>query len=67
MSPQWNRELSSYVSKVIECLKQNIRKSIDCKRPSNTKQMNRLQNIPIELLCISFSGAIPSSGSNCFY
>ena len=30
-------------SKVIECLEQNIRKQIDCKRPSNTKQMNRLQ------------------------
>ena len=32
-------------SKVIECLEQNIRKQIDCKRPSNTKQINRVQNI----------------------
>ena len=37
------------MSKVIECLEQNIRKQIDCKRPSNTKQMNRLQNIRIEM------------------
>ena len=26
MSIQWNRQLNRYVSKVIECLKQNIRK-----------------------------------------
>ena len=37
------------MSKVIECLEQNIRKQIDCKRPSKTKQMNRLQNIRIEI------------------
>ena len=37
------------MSKVIECLLQNIRKQIDCKRPSNTKQMNRLLNIGIEI------------------
>ena len=49
MSAQWNRQLSRYVSKVIECLEQNIQKQIDCKRPSNTKQMNRLQNIRIEI------------------
>ena len=36
-------------SKVIECLEQNIRKQIDCKRALNTKQMNRLQNIRIEI------------------
>ena len=29
-------------------LEQNIRKQIDCKRPSNTKQMNGVQNIRIE-------------------
>ena len=45
MSTQWNRQLSKYVSKVIKCLEQNIRKQIDCKRPSNTKQMSRLQKI----------------------
>ena len=49
MSTQWNRQLNKYVSKVIECLEQNIRKQIDCKTPSNTKQMNRLQNIRIEI------------------
>ena len=48
MSTQSNRQLNRYVSQVIECLEQNIRKQIDCKRPSNTKQMNRLQNIQIE-------------------
>ena len=37
------------MSKVIECSEQNIRKQIDCKRPSNTKQINRLQNIRIEI------------------
>ena len=37
------------MSKAIECLEQNIRKQSDCKRPSNTKQMNRLHNIRIEI------------------
>ena len=32
MSAQWNRQLSRYVSKVIECLEQNIRKQIDNKK-----------------------------------
>ena len=32
MSTQWNRQLSRYVSKVIECLHQNIRKEIDNKK-----------------------------------
>ena len=46
MSVQWSQQFSRYVfSKVIECLEQNIRKQIDCKRPSNTKQMNWVQNI----------------------
>ena len=35
--------------KLIECLEQNIRKQIDCKRPSNTKQMNWVQNIQIKM------------------
>ena len=34
---------------VIECLEQNIRKQIDCKRPSSTKQMNIVKNIRIEI------------------
>ena len=29
-------------SKVIECLEQNVQKQIDYKRPSSTKQMNRV-------------------------
>ena len=45
----WNQQLNWYVSKVIKCLEQNVRKQIDCKRPSNNKQMNRLQNIRIEI------------------
>ena len=36
-------------SKVIECLEQNIRKQMDCKIPSSTKQMNRVQSICIEI------------------
>ena len=31
MSTQWNRQLSRYVSKVIECLEQNIRKKLIAK------------------------------------
>ena len=46
LSTQWNQQLIRYVfSKVIKCLEQNIRKEIDCKRPSNAKQMNWVQNI----------------------
>ena len=38
------------MSKVIECLQQNIRKQIDNKkRLSHTKQMNKLQNIRVEI------------------
>ena len=37
------------MSKVIEYLEKNIRKQIDCKRSSNTKQISRLQNIRIEI------------------
>ena len=36
-------------TKVIECLEQNIRKQIDCRRPSSTKQMNSVQIIRIEI------------------
>ena len=36
-------------SKVIERLEQNIRKQIDRKKPSCTKQMNREQNIRIKI------------------
>ena len=36
--------------KVIECLEQNIQKQIDCKRPSSTKQINRVQNINIKTI-----------------
>ena len=36
-------------SKGIECLEQNIRKQIGCKRSSNTKQMSRVQNIAFEI------------------
>ena len=37
-----------YVSKLIECLEQNIRKQVDSERSSNTTQMNTLQNNRIE-------------------
>ena len=50
LSTQWNQQLIRYVfSRVIECLEQNIRKQIHCKRPSNTRQMNWVQNIQIEM------------------
>ena len=32
MSTQWNRQLSRYMSKTIECLEQSIRKQIDNKK-----------------------------------
>ena len=44
MSTQWNQQLSRYVFS-----KQNIQKQIDCKGTSNTKQMNWVQNIEIEM------------------
>ena len=37
MSTQWNRQISRYVSKVIECLYQNIRKQIDNKKDYHIK------------------------------
>ena len=36
-------------SRVIKCLEQNIRKQIEFKRMLNTKEVNRLQNILIEI------------------
>ena len=48
MSTQLNRQFSKYMSKVIECLEQNIRKQIDIKRDYQI-QMNRLQNILVEI------------------
>ena len=50
MSIQWNQQFSRYLfSKVIKCLEQKIGGQICFKRSSNTKQMNRVQNIWIEL------------------
>ena len=49
MPTQWNRQLNRHMLKVIESLKENIRKQIDFKIPSNTKQMKRLQNIGTEI------------------
>ena len=47
---QSNQQHGRYVfSKVIECLEQDIRKQIDCERPSSTKRMNRVQNIRIKI------------------
>ena len=49
-STQWNQQLIRYMFwKVIECLEQKIRKQTDCKKPSNTKQINWIQNIQIEI------------------
>ena len=42
-------EIKYLFSKVIECLEQSIQKPINCKRPSSTKQMNKVQNIRIEI------------------
>ena len=49
MSTQWNQQFTGYMfSKVIECLEQDIWKQISYKRPSNTKQAIRAQNIQIK-------------------
>ena len=49
LSTLWNQQLIRCVfSKVIKYLEQNIWKQIDCKRPSNTKQMNWVQNTQIK-------------------
>ena len=49
MSTQQHSEINNIVvyvfSKVIECLEENIRKQIDSRRPSNTKEMSKVQNI----------------------
>ena len=37
MSSQWNRQVTTYVSKVTECLEQNIRKQIDNKKEKTIK------------------------------
>ena len=43
MPTQWDQQLSRYVfSELIECLVQHILEQIDCKRPTSTKQMNRV-------------------------
>ena len=44
-----NVNIGKSTSKVIVCLEQNIQKQIDLKRPSNTKQMSRAQNIRIKM------------------
>ena len=50
LSTQWSYQLSRYMfSKFVECLERNIWKQIYCERPSSTKQMNREQNIQIEI------------------
>ena len=58
ISAQWNQQLSGYVfSKVIEYLEQNIRKQIDCKRQSSTKQMKR-EHIDIQIEELKYANRI---------
>ena len=58
-SAQWTQQFIRYVfSKVIELLEQNIQKQIDCTRPSNTKQINWIQNIQIECGNIKLSNVL---------
>ena len=59
MSAKWNQQLIRYLSaKVMECLEQNIRKQINCKRPLSTKQINRVHNIGIEICKYTFRKSI---------
>ena len=46
MSTQWNRQLSKYVSKVIECSEQNIRKQIDNKKTIKYKANKQIIKYP---------------------
>ena len=58
-STQWNQQLiRDGFSKVIECLEQNIRKQIDCKRPSNTKQINWIQIFKLKFGNIKLSNEL---------
>ena len=41
MSTQWNRQLIRYVSKVIECLHENIRKKIDSEKDYHRHLLNK--------------------------
>ena len=36
--------VTGFITVLIECLEENIRKHIDCERPSSQKQINRVQN-----------------------
>ena len=59
LSTKWNQQLIKYVfSKVTECLEQNIRKQIDCKGPSNTKQMNWVQIFKLKWRNIKLSNVL---------
>ena len=50
MTTQWNQQLRRCkFSKVIESFEQDIEKQIDRKRPSRSKQMNRVQIIRTEI------------------
>ena len=42
------------LSKVIECLEQNIRKQVDCKRPSSIKQMKR-EHVEIQIEALKYA------------
>ena len=42
------------LSKVIECLEQNIRKQVDCKRPSSIKQMKR-EYVEIQIEALKYA------------
>ena len=64
-STQSNQQFIRYVfSKVIECLEQNIRKQIDCKRPSNTKQINWIQIFKLKFGNIKLSNELKYSQVN---
>ena len=64
-STQWNQQLIRDVfSKVIECLEQNTRKQIDCKRPSNTKQINWIQIFKLKFGNIKLSNELKYSQVN---
>ena len=49
VSQNLNLMQNTYINTVIECLEQNIRKQIDCKRSSSTKHTSRVQNVRFKI------------------
>ena len=63
MSTQLNRQFSKYMSKVIECLEQNIRKQIDNKKDYQVQ--NKWTNY--EIFELKYGSTKPGKVSTCSF